>query len=47
MDYENFKEDRLYKMFDESIEKEAKIEIIKYRMELTSYGQAFFNVCIK
>lgn len=46
-DYENFKEDRLYKMFDESIEKEAKIEIIKYRMELTSYGQAFFNVCIK
>lgn len=46
-DYEKFRNDFIYKSFAASKDKESKIEIIKYRIELTSYGQAFFNICIK
>lgn len=45
-DYNNFKKNILYKAFDESKENDSRIEIIKYRIELTEMGRKFFNICI-
>lgn len=45
-DYNLFKSHFLYKIFEKGRKQDSKIEIIKYRIELTNYGTNFFNICI-
>lgn len=46
-DYNKFKDNFIYKGFETIIEENSNIRIKKYRIELTSYGRSFFNICIK
>lgn len=45
-DYERFRNHWMYNMFDESIYGDCKIEIIKYRIELTVFGNEFLKCCV-
>lgn len=45
--YDNFKDNFIYKSFEKMVEEESKIKIKKYRIQLTSYGESFFDICIK
>lgn len=45
-DYNNFKKHVFYKAFDEAKDNNSRIEIIKYRIELTEMGREFFNICV-
>ena len=44
-DYSKFKSNFLYKVFESSKGQNAIINIIKYRIELTAYGERFFDIC--
>ena len=44
--YNNFEKYTQYKDFEKVIEEGAEIRIKKYRLEPTSYGRSFFEICI-
>lgn len=46
-DYSKFESNTFYAAFSDSIDQNSKIDIIKYRMELTNFGKNFFNICTK
>lgn len=45
--YDEFKENYLYKAYEENKEGNDNLEMIKYRIELTNYGRDFLDICIK
>lgn len=45
-DYNLFKEHLLYGVCEKTIEKDSKIEMKKYRIELTEFGKDFVKCCI-
>ena len=46
-DYSKFESNIFYKAFSNSLNQDSKINIIKYRMELTNFGMNFFDICSK
>ena len=46
-DYSKFELDNVYIAFSKTLDSNSKINIIKYRMELTNYGRNFFDICNK
>lgn len=46
-DYSKFESNTFYAAFSNSLNQDSKINIIKYRLELTNFGMNFFNICSK
>lgn len=44
--YDKFKDYRLYKDISSNIKKNSTINMIKYRLELTSFGKGFVECCL-
>lgn len=46
-DYSKFELNTFYIAFSKSVDQKSKINIVKYRIELTNFGSNFFNICCK